>query len=80
MATIYLLNLKSKTMRKYFENLKSHPGVEVVATIMIIMFFVLLTRKDNLSFLTCLWLTPTITSPLWLIVLITNYTNNKKEG
>ena len=63
-------------MKQYYQNLKSHPGVPVALLMTVLYIHAGISRKDA-SVLTgiCIALVPSLVT--WLIVLVTNYTNNK---
>jgi hypothetical protein len=64
-------------MKKYWDNLKTHPGTEVCALITIAMISAIASRTDNLPIIKCIELGLLSVSPFWIVVLVTNYTNNK---
>jgi len=62
-------------MKKYFQNLKEHPGTEYAGLITVAVIIMMYTRHYH-SWM-CIPTGLLVASPFWLTVLITNYTNNK---
>jgi nucleoside phosphorylase len=63
-------------MKRYFINLKDHPGVPVAFMMTALLLAAGVSRKD-VSILVglCIGLAPS--ALIWAIVLVTNYTNNR---
>ena len=64
-------------MKQYWNNLKDHPGVNVVITLQILALVSGLT--DCYFNIYRILITVGIISLFWIPVLITNYTNNKNQ-
>lgn len=63
-------------MKKYWNNLKEHPGVEF-AFILTVMFFGAALSNKSLSIEHAIIVGAIGSGVPWAIVLTTNYTNNK---
>ena len=66
-------------MKEYFNNLKSHAGIDVAVIMTLLCLMAGISRKDvTLLQGAIIGLVPSVI--IWSVVLITNYTNNKNKS